>query len=69
MTATDALEKIYASLQNDNEGIDAIIEETKAAGIKTLEVEPARLPHNNREGRKMMQAYFRKRGIAVTFKA
>jgi hypothetical protein len=29
--------------------------------------EPARLAQNNRQGRKLMQSYFRKRGVAVSF--
>jgi hypothetical protein len=29
--------------------------------------EPAKLAQNNRSGRKLMQAYFRKRGVAVSF--
>ena len=70
-TIAQALENIYASLKNDNEDIDAHIQQLKAAmsanGQKTVAVEPARLVQNNRQGRKMMQSYFKKRGVVVTF--
>ncbi len=67
----DVLEDIYASLHNDNENIDALIADLKsslaAAGQKEAVVEPARLVQNNRQGRKMMQSYFKKRGVAINF--
>jgi hypothetical protein len=31
--------------------------------------EPSKLAQNNRQGRKLMQAYFRKRGVTVSFSA
>ncbi|MBI1214992.1 MAG: hypothetical protein GC185_04130 [Alphaproteobacteria bacterium] len=68
-----ALENVYASLINDNHDIDLHIDALKSAmaaeGKKSVEVEPARLAQNNRAGRKMMQSYFKKRGVAVTFAA
>ncbi len=71
MTAAEALEQIYVSLANDNAEIDARIRDAKAAmaaeGLKTLVVEPSRLAQNNRQGRKIMQSYFKKRGVTVTF--
>ena len=71
MTVAEALEQIYTSLANDNAGIDDCIREAKAAmaaeGLKELPVEPSRLAQNNRQGRKTMEAYFRKRGVAVKF--
>ena len=71
MTVSDALEQIYASLANDNAEIDTHINALKAAlaeeGLKEAVVQPARLAQNNRAGRKTMQAYFRKRGVTVTF--
>lgn len=71
LTLEQALENIYASLQNDNQDIDAHIEHLKAAmaeqGQKSVAVDPARLVQNNRQGRKTMQAYFRKRGVTVDF--
>lgn len=71
LTLNQALENIYSSLQNGNADIDKHIQALKAAlaanGQKSVEVDTARLAQNNREGRKMMQSYFRKRGVAVTF--
>ncbi len=66
-----ALENIYTSLKNDNEDIDVHIAALKTAlqkdGENSVAVDPARLAQNNRQGRKMMQAYFKKRGVTVTF--
>jgi len=71
LTVSEALEQIYASLANDNEEIDARIRDLKAAlaaeGQKEAVVEPTRLAQNNRQGRKMMQSYFKKRGVTVVF--
>lgn len=73
LTVEQALENVYASLQNDNLDIDNHISQLKtamaAAGQKEAVVEPARLAQNNRQGRKMMQSYFKKRGVNVTFAA
>ena len=73
MTVAEALENIYTSLQNDNLDIDTHIAQLKASlatqGEKQVLVEAARLPHNNRQGRKMMQSYFKKRGVDVSFAA
>ena len=70
-TTEQALENVYASLIDDNRDIDHHIEVLKEAmdaeGRKSVEVEPGRLAQNNRAGRKMMQSYFKKRGVAVTF--
>lgn len=70
-TIKQALEDIYASLHNDNENIDTHIAALKAAmaaeGLKEITVEPSRLHQNNRQGRKIMQAYFKKRGVLVVF--
>ncbi|MFN7112762.1 MAG: hypothetical protein ACK4PK_00195 [Alphaproteobacteria bacterium] len=67
----DILEDIYASLYNDNENIDGLIADLKialgSAGQKEVTVDPARLVQNNRQGRKMMQSYFKKRGVSVSF--
>lgn len=74
MTASNVstiLEDIYASLKNDNEDIDTHIQNLRAAlaaqGQKSVTIEPAKLVQNNRQGRKTMQAYFKKRGVAVVF--
>lgn len=69
----DAIEAIYTSLQNDNDGLEGHIKDLKAALVasKTKEAlfDPARLVQNNREGRKRMQSFFKKRGVVVKFKA
>jgi cell division septum initiation protein DivIVA len=71
LTVHDALEKIYESLANDNVELDAAIKDLKTAlteeGLKEAVVEPARLAQNNRQGRKLMQSYFKKKGVIVTF--
>jgi len=70
-TVEQALENIYASLHNNNDGIDAHIAALKAAlagsGKKEAVIDPGRLAQNNRAGRKMMESYFRKRGVEITF--
>jgi hypothetical protein len=69
---TTALEAVYTSLHANNEGLDTRIAELKTvlttAGQKSVVVEATRLPQNNRQGRKMMQTYFKKRGVLVEFK-
>jgi hypothetical protein len=73
LTSAEALEKIYESLADDNVELDAAIKDLKAAlaaeGLKEAVVEPARLAQNNRQGRKLMQSYFKKKGVTVTFAA
>ena len=68
---TQALENIYASLHNDNEGLDQRIIDLKivlrAENARYVTIDPARIPYPNREGRKMMQSYFRKRGVMINF--
>ncbi len=72
-TVAEATENIYASLQANNADIDAHIATLKAAltreGMREAVFDPARLAQNNRAGRKTMQAYFRQRGVKVTFSA
>lgn len=67
-----AVEAIYQSLAADNEDIDLHIANLKAAlaaaGQKEAVFDPSRLAQNNRSGRKMMQSYFKKRGVKVVFK-
>lgn len=71
LTVAQALEAVYESLKQDNLDIDQHIDGLKTAlaaeGKKEIAVEPARLAQNNRQGRKMMQSYFKKRGVTVTF--
>ena len=68
----DALENIYTSLQQDNLDIDLHIDRLKETlkdlGQKEAIFDPARLVQNNRQGRKMMQSYFKRRGVIVSFK-
>lgn len=72
-TINEATDNIYASLQSDNAGIDEHIATLKSAlareGAKEAVFDSAKLAHNNREGRKRMQAYFRQRGVIVKFSA
>ncbi len=71
LTVDQVLENIYASLFNNNENIDAHIAQLKealaAANEKVAVADPSRLVQPNREGRKMMQSYFKKRGVIVEF--
>ena len=38
-----------------------------AESVASVSFEPGKLAQNNRQGRKLMQSYFRKRGVEVTF--
>ncbi len=71
MNIEQATEAIYTSLENDNEDIDLHISNLKDIMQKSDAKEAIfasnRLPINNREGRKTMQAYFKKRGVKVSF--
>ncbi|MFZ4540545.1 MAG: hypothetical protein ACOYNL_01890 [Rickettsiales bacterium] len=71
MTVNEALEKVHASLNDNNVGLDAAIAELKAAlataGEKNVTMVKERLPQNNRQGRKMLQTYFKKRGVEVEY--
>lgn len=66
-----AIENIYISLQNDNADIDQHIAALKtalvAANQKVATFDPGRLQQNNRQGRKLMESYFKKRGVTVEF--
>lgn len=70
-TVAEAVEAIYASLKADNAELDLRIGELKAAmareGVSEAVFDPARIAQNNRQGRKLMQAYFRQRGVKVGF--
>ena len=71
LSLNDAIENIYASLIADNAGLEEHIVALKAAmareGVKEATFEPNRLAQNNRQGRKLMQSFFKKRGITVVF--
>ncbi len=73
VTYAQAIENIYTSLHNNNDEIDAHIAALKAAmaaeGVKEAVFDPARLAQSNRQGRKMMESYFSKRGVKIGFKA
>jgi len=73
LTVAKATDRIYQSLAADNADLDTHIASLKAAlareGQKEAVFDPARLAQNNRSGRKLMQAYFRQRGVTVTFKS
>ena len=72
-TVAEATDGIYASLRADNADLDAHIATLKAAlareGRTEAVFDPAKLAQNNRSGRKLMQAYFRQRGVSVRFSA
>jgi hypothetical protein len=71
ISVPQAIEAIYASLKADNEDLDIHIGALKAAmareGVKEATFETAKLVQPNRQGRKLMQSYFRKKGVAVGF--
>ncbi len=73
LTVEDATNRIYESLHADNADIDTHITSLKAAlakaGQKEAVFDPAKISQNNRSGRKLMQAYFRQRGVTVKFSA
>jgi hypothetical protein len=72
LTVAEATEAIYASIKDDNRELDTHIAALKAAmareGAKEAVFEPGKLAQNNRQGRKLMQAYFRQKGVTVSFK-
>ncbi|MGE0281163.1 MAG: hypothetical protein AB7P20_11215 [Rhizobiaceae bacterium] len=71
VTVSQAIDAIYASIKNDNEELDTNIAALKSAmareGIKEATFETSKLAQPNRQGRKFMQSYFRKKGVAVAF--
>ncbi len=71
MNVKEALEKVHGCLNENNTGLDEAIAELKsamaAAGEKTVTMVKERLPQNNRQGRKMLQTYFKKRGVLVEY--
>ena len=73
LTLEQATENVYASIKDDNRDLDQHIAALKSAlireGRKEAVFDPARLAQNNRQGRKLMQSYFRKRGVTVSFAA
>ena len=72
LSVAEAIEQVYASIKDDNRDLDAHIAALRGAmareGAKEAVFEPAKLAQNNRQGRKLMQAYFRQKGVTVSFK-
>ena len=72
ITLSEAIDNIYASLKADNKDLLEHIAALKAAmareGAKEAIFDPTKLAQNNRQGRKLMQAFFRQRGIKIDFK-
>jgi hypothetical protein len=73
LTLSQAIDNIYASIKNNNDELDAHIAALKTAmaaeGAKEAVFEPGKLAQSNRQGRKIMQSYFKKKGVAVSFSA
>ena len=73
LTLSQAIDNIYASIKNNNDELDAHIAALKTAmaaeGVKEAVFEPGKLAQSNRQGRKIMQSYFKKKGVAVSFSA
>jgi hypothetical protein len=71
ITVSAAIEAIYASIRNDNEELDLHMAALKSAmakeGVSEAVFETSKLAQPNRQGRKLMQAYFKKKGIAISF--
>ena len=71
LTLEEAMDNVYAAIKADNRDLDQHIGALKGAlaraGKAEAMFEPTRLAQNNRQGRKLMQAYFRQRGVKVTF--
>jgi hypothetical protein len=71
LNLAQAMDNIYASLKADNQDLDVHIAALKSAmardGLKEAVFDPARLAQNNRQGRKLMQSYFKKHGVVVSF--
>ena len=71
LTLEQAMDSVYASIKDDNRDLDQHIAALKAALAreerKEAVFDPGRLAQNNRHGRKLMQSYFRKRGVTVAF--
>lgn len=70
-SVADSIDAVYVSLREDNRELDERLAELRAAmareGVAEAVFDPAKLAQNNRQGRKVMQAYFRQRGVKVAF--
>jgi hypothetical protein len=69
LTLAEATANIYTSLREDNADLELHVAALKAAmareGAAEAVFEVSKLAQPNRQGRKLLQAYFRKKGIAV----
>jgi hypothetical protein len=72
-TVSAAIDAIYVSLKENNAELLPRIAALKAAmareGVTEAVFDPARIAQNNRQGRKLMQAFFRQKGVKVVFSA
>lgn len=71
MSLDTHIEAVYESLRNDNADLENVIKNLKAAmkeaDVKEVVFEPSKLAQNNRQGRKLMQSFFKQRGVLVKF--
>ncbi len=71
MSVAAQIEAVYESLKNDNAELDNVIKNLKTAmkeeGVKEVVFETSKLAQNNRQGRKLMQSYFKQRGVLIKF--
>lgn len=71
MSVQNAIDAIYESLKQDNLELDLRIKELKdamvAAGEKTAMFDTNKIAQNNRQGRKLMQSYFKQKGVKIDF--
>lgn len=71
MSVEAAIEAIYVSLANDNAELDFRIKDLKEAmsnaGQKEAIFDTSKLAQNNRQGRKLMQSYFKQKGVKINF--
>lgn len=72
ITLSEAIDNIYASLREDNKDLLTHIAALKAAmareGVSEAIFDPTKLAQNNRQGRKLMQSFFRQKGVKIGFK-
>ncbi len=70
-SVSQCIDDVYTAVRDDNQDLDQRIAALKAAlareGLREALFDPAKLAQNNRQGRKFMQAYFRQRGVTVSF--
>ncbi|MBN8647927.1 MAG: hypothetical protein J0L55_08235 [Caulobacterales bacterium] len=71
MSVQNAIDAIYESLKQDNLELDSRIKELKdamnASGEKTAMFDTNKIAQNNRQGRKLMQSYFKQKGVKIDF--